>query len=81
MSLHTPHDVSTSGLSEAEAKEFHKASPLDGLIVTKLDGSGKGGIAITIYDQLDIPPLFVGTGEEPDAFAIFERESFVKEVL
>jgi fused signal recognition particle receptor len=74
-------DATTGSNAMQQAKEFHKASPLDGLIVTKLDGSGKGGIAITIYDQLDIPPRFLGTGEEPDAFAIFEREKFVKEVL
>ncbi|MBX3742777.1 MAG: signal recognition particle-docking protein FtsY [Akkermansiaceae bacterium] len=74
-------DATTGSNAMQQAKEFHKASPLDGLIVTKLDGSGKGGIAITIYDQLDIPPCFLGTGEEPDAFAIFEREKFVKEVL
>ncbi|WAC21812.1 signal recognition particle-docking protein FtsY [Luteolibacter sp. SL250] len=74
-------DATTGSNAMQQAKEFHKASPLDGLIVTKLDGSGKGGIAITIYDQLDIPPRFLGTGEEPDAFAIFERDKFVKEVL
>ncbi|MFN6016132.1 MAG: signal recognition particle-docking protein FtsY, partial [Verrucomicrobiota bacterium] len=62
-------------------KEFHKACPLDGLIVTKLDGSGKGGIAVTIQSQLGIPPRFIGTGEEPETFAIFEKASFVREVL
>ncbi len=74
-------DATTGSNAMQQAKEFHKASPLDGLIVTKLDGSGKGGIAITIYDQLDIPPRFIGTGEEPEKFAIFQREAFVKEVL
>jgi len=74
-------DATTGSNAMQQAKEFHKASPLDGLIVTKLDGSGKGGIAITIYDQIDIPPRFLGTGEEPDAFSIFERDKFVKEVL
>ena len=74
-------DATTGSNAMQQGKEFHKASPLDGLIVTKLDGSGKGGIAITIYDQLDIPPRFIGTGEEPDAFSIFERDKFVKEVL
>ena len=74
-------DATTGSNAMQQAKEFHKTSPLDGLIVTKLDGSGKGGIAITIYDQLDIPPRFLGTGEEPEAFSIFQRETFVKEVL
>jgi fused signal recognition particle receptor len=74
-------DATTGTNALQQAKEFHKASPLDGLIVTKLDGSGKGGIAVTIHDQLGIPPRFLGTGEEPEAFSIFEKESFVAEIL
>ena len=74
-------DATTGSNALNQAKEFHKASPLDGLIVTKLDGSGKGGIAVTIHDQLGIAPRFIGTGEEPEAFAIFEKERFVQEVL
>jgi fused signal recognition particle receptor len=74
-------DATTGSNALQQAKEFHKASPLDGLIVTKLDGSGKGGIAVTIHDQLGISPRFLGTGEEPEAFSIFDKESFVKEIL
>jgi len=74
-------DASTGSNALNQAKEFHKACPLDGVIVTKLDGSGKGGIAITIYDQLKIAPRFIGTGEEPEEFSIFEKERFVGEVL
>lgn len=74
-------DATTGSNAMNQAKEFHKASPLDGLIVTKLDGSGKGGIAVTIHDQLGIPPRFLGTGEEPEAFSIFEKTAFVQEIL
>lgn len=74
-------DATTGTNALNQAKEFHKASPLDGLIVTKLDGSGKGGIAVTIYDQLGIAPRFVGTGEEPEAFTIFRKQPFVAEIL
>lgn len=74
-------DATTGANALQQAKEFHKASPLDGLIVTKLDGSGKGGIAVTIQEQLGITPRFIGTGEEPNEFAIFEREKFVREIL
>jgi len=74
-------DASTGSNALNQAREFHKASPLDGLIVTKLDGSGKGGIAISIYDQLKIAPRFIGTGEEPGEFSIFEKDRFVSEVL
>lgn len=74
-------DATTGSNALQQAKEFHKASPLDGLVVTKLDGSGKGGIAVTIHDQLGIPPRFIGTGEEPDAFSVFEKDKFVQEIL
>ena len=74
-------DATTGSNALNQAKEFHKASPLDGLIVTKLDGSGKGGIAVTIQDQLGVPPRFLGTGEEPEAFAMFQRNAFVEEIL
>ena len=74
-------DATTGSNALNQAKEFHKASPLDGLIVTKLDGSGKGGIAVTIHDQLGIPPRFLGSGEEPAAFSIFEKKRFVEEIL
>ncbi len=74
-------DATTGTNALNQAKEFHKACALDGLIVTKLDGSGKGGIAVTIHDQLGIPPRFIGTGEEPNAFAIFQKQPFVQEIL
>ena len=74
-------DATTGSNALQQAKELHKASPLDGLIITKLDGSGKGGIAVSIHDQLNIPPRFLGTGEEPDAFSIFQKESFVADIL
>jgi fused signal recognition particle receptor len=74
-------DATTGGNALQQAKEFHKASPLDGLIVTKLDGSGKGGVAVAIHDQLGIPPRFLGTGEEPEAFALFNKQAFIQEIL
>jgi fused signal recognition particle receptor len=74
-------DATTGTNALQQAREFHKASPLDGLIVTKLDGSGKGGIAVTIQDQLGIAPRFLGTGEEPDAFSMFQKDSFIREIL
>ena len=74
-------DATTGTNALQQAREFHKASPLDGLIVTKLDGSGKGGIAVTIQHQLGIAPRFIGTGEEPTAFSIFQKEPFIREIL
>jgi len=74
-------DASTGNNAMQQAQAFHKAAPLDGLIVTKLDGSAKGGIAVAIHEQLGIAPRFIGTGEEPEAFEIFDKERFVSEVL
>jgi fused signal recognition particle receptor len=74
-------DATTGSNALQQAKEFHKASPLDGLIVTKLDGSGKGGIVVTIQEELGITPRFIGTGEEPEEFSIFAKERFVAEIL
>lgn len=74
-------DATTGTNALQQAREFHKAAALDGLIVTKLDGSGKGGIAVAIHDQLGIPPRFIGTGEEPEAFRKFSKEEFVNGIL
>jgi len=74
-------DASTGNNAMMQAEAFHKAAPLDGLIITKLDGSSKGGIAVSIYEKLKIPPRFIGTGEEPEEFRAFDRDFFVKEIL
>lgn len=74
-------DATTGSNALAQAREFHSALDLTGLIITKLDGSGKGGMAVAIQQQLKIPTLFVGTGEGIDDLAEFERESFVEQLL
>lgn len=74
-------DATTGSNALNQAREFHKAAPLDGLIVTKLDGSGKGGVAVSIQQDLQIPPRFIGTGEKPDDFDAFSREDFVNKLL
>ena len=70
-------DATTGGNALAQAKEFNKAIELEGLIVTKLDGSGKGGVAVLIQQELNIPTYFIGVGEEPDQFQAFNKEAFV----
>lgn len=74
-------DATTGSNALNQAREFQKAVPLDGLIVTKLDGSGKGGVTVAIQRDLDIPPRFIGTGEEPEAFDAFTKKDFVERVL
>ena len=74
-------DATTGSNALAQAKEFHGVLDLTGLIITKLDGSGKGGMAVAIQQQLNIPTLFVGTGEGMDDLSGFERENFVEQML
>ena len=74
-------DATTGSNALVQAKEFRAAIGLSGLVVTKLDGSGKGGIVIAIENELAIPPRFVGTGEKLEDFAYFNKEEFVQQLL
>lgn len=74
-------DATTGGNALQQAKEFHKAVPLTGLIVTKLDGSGKGGILVSIQQELGVPTRFVGTGEHMEDFKSFETDEFLDQLL
>jgi len=74
-------DATTGSNALAQAREFHAAIDLTGLIVTKLDGSGKGGVVIAIQNELGIPTRFVGTGEKLEDFAPFESRAFIEQML
>lgn len=74
-------DASTGSNALVQAREFHKAIGLTGAVLTKLDGSGKGGIAIALQHELGIPVRFIGTGEKETDFAPFDRETFVNSLL
>jgi fused signal recognition particle receptor len=74
-------DATTGSNALSQAREFQTAIGLTGLIVTKLDGSGKGGIVVAIQDELEIPTRFVGTGEQLDDFAPFDRQRYIKNLL
>ncbi len=74
-------DATTGSNALNQAREFHQALDLTGLVVTKLDGSGKGGIIVAIQKDLGIPARFIGTGEKVDDFQPFDREKFVDEIL
>jgi fused signal recognition particle receptor len=74
-------DATTGGNALSQAREFHSALTLTGLVVTKLDGSGKGGIVVAIQDELGIPTRFVGTGENIDDFARFDAREFLANML
>jgi fused signal recognition particle receptor len=74
-------DATTGSNALSQAREFHNALGLTGLIVTKLDGSGKGGIVVAIQDELGIPTRFVGTGENIDDFAPFDRQRYIENLV
>jgi fused signal recognition particle receptor len=74
-------DATTGRNALSQAREFQSAIGLTGLIVTKLDGSGKGGIVVAIQDELGIPTRFVGTGEQLDDFAPFDRQVYLDNLL
>jgi len=74
-------DATTGSNALSQAREFQTAIGLTGVIVTKLDGSGKGGIVVAIQDELGIPTRFVGTGEQIEDFAPFDGREFVANML
>ncbi|HEU0208217.1 MAG TPA: signal recognition particle-docking protein FtsY [Candidatus Udaeobacter sp.] len=74
-------DATTGGNALNQAREFNNTLGLTGLIVTKLDGSGKGGVVVAIQDELKIPTRFVGTGENIDDFAPFDRRAYIANLV
>ena len=64
-----------------QAKKFHEAVGVTGVVVTKLDGSAKGGIILRIVRELDLPVKFIGVGESADDLQPFDAAAFVKALL
>jgi len=64
-----------------QAKIFHQFTPVSGLILTKLDGSSKGGVVVSIQRELGIPVKFIGVGEGVEDFEPFDPESFASALL
>jgi len=71
-------DASTGMNALVQAREFHKAVPLTGLIVTKLDGTSKGGMVVAIQRELGLPVKFIGLGEKPDDLQPFDPQQFAR---
>jgi fused signal recognition particle receptor len=61
-----------------QAREFHKAVPLTGLVITKLDGTSKGGMVVAIHDELKMPIKFIGLGEQADDLQPFDAVQFAE---
>jgi fused signal recognition particle receptor len=74
-------DATTGQNGITQAKIFTEAVDVTGLIVTKLDGSARGGVALAIENALDIPIKFVGTGEAESDFAAFDSESYISGLI
>lgn len=70
-------DGTTGQNALAQAKEFSQVAPVDGVVLTKLDGTAKGGIAIAIQSELNIPVKFIGIGENIDDLQKFDADGFV----
>ncbi len=70
-------DATTGTNALNQAREFNKAVPLTGLVITKLDGTSKGGIVVAIKKELGIPIRFVGVGEQMDDLQPFDAKQFV----
>ncbi|HEX3717665.1 MAG TPA: signal recognition particle-docking protein FtsY [Verrucomicrobiae bacterium] len=79
-----PHETllvldATTGMNAlTQAREFNKAVPLSGLIITKLDGTSKGGMVVAIQRELGLPVKFIGLGEKPDDLQPFDAKQFAE---
>ena len=74
-------DASNGQNALAQAEQFHEAIGISGIVLTKLDGTAKGGIVFAIAEKLRIPIRFLGTGEKITDLMPFNAESFVTALL
>jgi len=74
-------DATTGQNAISQAKLFHEAVPLTGLILTKLDGTAKGGVVVAIAAELKLPILFVGLGEGMDDLKPFDSYDFAEAIF
>ena len=65
----------------AQARTFAAAVPVTGLVVTKVDGTAKGGIVVAVHEAIDVPVKFLGTGEQAGDLEVFDADAFAREVL
>jgi fused signal recognition particle receptor len=79
-----PHETllvldATTGMNALnQAREFHKAVPLTGLVITKLDGTSKGGMVVAIQKELGLPVKYIGLGEKPEDLQPFDPKQFAQ---
>ncbi|MBR6302696.1 MAG: signal recognition particle-docking protein FtsY [Lachnospiraceae bacterium] len=74
-------DGTTGQNALVQAKEFSEVAPLTGIVLTKMDGTAKGGIAVAIQSELDIPVKYIGVGVQIDDLQKFDPDSFVEAIF
>lgn len=74
-------DASTGQNALVQAKEFSKITPVTGIVLTKIDGTARGGIVLAIRQELDIPVKLIGFGEKLDDIGDFKSEQFMRSLL
>ena len=74
-------DASTGQNALVQAKEFSKITPLTGIVLTKIDGTARGGVVLAIREELNIPVKLIGFGEKIDDIGEFNSENFIKGLL
>lgn len=83
----TPHrkmlvlDGTQGSSSINQAKAFNEMIGIDGIIITKLDGTAKGGSVLSIADELKMPIFYIGTGEQPDDLIVFKANDYINTIL
>jgi fused signal recognition particle receptor len=74
-------DATTGKNAVSQAQEFGTVADITGLVITKLDGTAKGGIAVTVSDEFDLPIKFIGVGEKPEDLEAFDPHAFAQSVF
>ena len=74
-------DATTGNNAISQASVFDQAIEFDGIVLTKLDGSAKGGFVISLCSELQIPVVFVGVGEKIEDLELFVAEQFIDNII
>lgn len=74
-------DATTGQNALNQAEEFSKACGITGIILTKMDSSSKGGVAVSVCKKINVPVLYMGTGEKAEDFREFDPQSYVKDMF
>lgn len=64
-----------------QARLFNEATDVSGIVLTKMDGTGKGGIVFGIVDELKIPVAYISFGEQPEQYTLFDKQEYVHDLL